>query len=220
MALFRLHETISKKNLSRDNFGDFISRQSRLYSLITYAIECFLIIITVPITLTATLLFAIIVSMESEGGAFYSQTRSGINGSKFKIYKLRSMYINAEKNGPQWAQVNDTRVTKVGHFIRKTRIDELPQLWNVLKGDMSLVGPRPERPEFISEFKKELPDFDKRLLVKPGLTGWAQINGGYELTPAEKLELDMHYIKKQSILFDLYIILITLKVVITGQGAR
>ncbi|WP_037996727.1 sugar transferase, partial [Thermoactinomyces sp. Gus2-1] len=115
---------------------------------------------------------------------------------------------------------NDPRVTRVGKFIRKTRIDELPQLINILRGDMSLIGPRPERPVFTEKFDKEIPGFKKRLLVKPGLTGWAQVNGGYEMTPAEKFELDMFYIQNQSFKMDMQILFRTVWVVVSGNGAR
>lgn len=196
------------------------SSQSGIYNFSIYIFEALLILITLPVTVILTLVFALLVVLESRGGAFYSQIRSGKDGQTFKIYKLRSMYTDAEKNGPQWALANDNRITKVGKFIRKTRVDELPQLWNVLRGDMSIIGPRPERPEFIEEFEKETPNFSKRLAVKPGLTGWAQINGGYELTPAEKLEYDLYYIRNQSILLDLKIMLLTVKIVLTGHGAR
>lgn len=143
-----------------------------------------------------------------------------MNGKRFEIIKLRSMRTDAEKNGPQWAAKNDPRVTRVGKFIRKTRIDELPQLINILRGDMSLIGPRPERPVFTEKFDKEIPGFKKRLLVKPGLTGWAQVNGGYEMTPAEKFELDMFYIQNQSFKMDMQILFRTVWVVVSGNGAR
>ena len=130
------------------------------------------------------------------------------------------MRTDAEKNGPRWAAKNDPRVTRVGKFIRKTRIDELPQLINILRGDMSLIGPRPERPVFTEKFDKEIPGFKKRLLVKPGLTGWAQVNGGYEMTPAEKFELDMFYIQNQSFKMDMQILFRTVWVVVSGNGAR
>ncbi|NLA84778.1 MAG: sugar transferase, partial [Clostridiales bacterium] len=145
--------------------------------------------------------------------------RVGKNGRVYTMYKLRSMYENAEENGAQWAEEDDPRVTKVGKFIRRTRLDELPQLFNVLKGDMSLVGPRPERPIFTYQFNEQIPGFINRLQVKPGLTGWAQVNGGYKLTPAEKLEYDLYYIENRTIWLDIKIMLKTIMVVLTGKGA-
>ena len=130
------------------------------------------------------------------------------------------MVLDAEKNGPQWANKEDPRVTKVGGFIRKTRIDEIPQLLMVLKGDMSLIGPRPEREYFYKEFDKFLPNFKNRLLEKPGLTGWAQVNGGYDLTPEEKLVLDLYYIQHKSLAMDIKIFILTLLIVFTRNGAR
>lgn len=130
------------------------------------------------------------------------------------------MYIDAEKNGAQWAKKNDARVTKIGAFIRRTRIDEIPQLINMLKGDMSLVGPRPERPIFTEQFNKEIPGFKNRIVVKPGITGWAQVNGGYDISPKEKLEFDIYYIKNLSLFMDVKIIFKTIKVIFTGEGAR
>ncbi|WP_221567175.1 exopolysaccharide biosynthesis polyprenyl glycosylphosphotransferase [Alkalihalobacillus sp. TS-13] len=172
------------------------------------------------ITLPLIVLFTLIIKLESKGPAFFLQERVGLNGKIFYIIKLRSMYLDAEKNGAQWALKNDSRVTKVGSFIRKTRIDELPQLINILKGDMSLIGPRPERPIFMNKFNKEIPGFNKRLVVKPGLTGWAQVNGGYEITPKEKLRFDLFYINKISIWLDLHILVKTIKIIFTGEGAR
>lgn len=174
----------------------------------------------IPFAMVITLFFSLLIMMESEGGPFYSQKRLGKDGKCFKIYKLRSMYIDAEKDGPQWASANDNRITKVGKFIRKTRIDELPQIWNILKGDMTIIGPRPERPELISEFEKDIPNFRDRLAIKPGLTGWAQINGGYELTPAEKLNYDLYYITNRSFVLDFKIMVNTIKIILTGHGAR
>ncbi|OCS88264.1 sugar transferase [Caryophanon latum] len=181
-------------------------------------ISCSLIglILSIPILLT----FSILVKAESTGPAFFIQERVGLNGKKFNIYKLRSMVNDAEKNGAQWATKNDARVTRVGKFIRKTRIDEIPQLINVLKGDMSLIGPRPERDVFTEQFEQEIPGFKQRLYIKPGVTGWAQVNGGYDITPKEKYELDMEYIEKQSIKLDIKIIFYTIKIVFTGSGAR
>ena len=164
--------------------------------------------------------FCILILIGSPGSPIYQQKRVGLKGKEFTLYKLRSMRNNAEINGAQWADKNDKRITGIGKFIRKTRIDELPQLINVFKGEMSFIGPRPERKIFIDEFLKAIPDFNDRLLVKPGLTGWAQVNGGYEITPQEKLELDMYYIENQSFLLDLKIIFKTIKIIFTGEGAR
>ncbi|MGI6486219.1 MAG: exopolysaccharide biosynthesis polyprenyl glycosylphosphotransferase [Tepidanaerobacteraceae bacterium] len=166
------------------------------------------------------IIFGIAIMVESPGGVFYTQERLGERGKVFKIYKLRSMVSDAEENGAQWAKENDSRVTKIGRLIRKMRIDEIPQLFNVIKGDMSIVGPRPERPIFTQKFNKEIPGFINRLRVKPGITGWAQVNGGYDLTAKEKYELDMYYIENKGLKLDLLIILKTIKVVLTGDGAR
>lgn len=164
--------------------------------------------------------FGLLTKIEDGGPVFYKQERVGLYGKHFTLYKLRSMRVNAEKNGPQWAEKDDPRVTRVGSFIRKTRIDELPQFYNVLRGDMTLVGPRPERPEFVIRFDQEIPGFISRLQVKPGLTGWAQINGGYDITPKEKLELDLFYIENRSLLFNMRILIKTVLVLFTGSGAR
>ncbi|MEC1525879.1 sugar transferase [Neobacillus niacini] len=174
------------------------------------------LIITAPILLITS----IFVVLDSPGPVLFAQERVGLRGKYFMIYKIRSMVTDAEKNGATWAAKNDPRVTTVGKFIRKTRIDELPQLWNVLKGDMSIVGPRPEIPKFTIQFNEEIPGFVNRLSVKPGLTGWAQINGGYDLTPAQKLEKDMIYINNISLLLDIKIIFKTFFIVFNGKGAR
>lgn len=165
-------------------------------------------------------IFSIAIKMDSKGTVFYRQERVGAKGRYFQLLKLRTMEMDAEKDGPRWAGINDPRVTRIGKFLRKTRIDELPQLINVLKGDMSMIGPRPERPVFTEMFNQRTPGFIKRLAVKPGLTGWAQVNGGYDSTPEEKLAYDLEYIRKRSFFFDMKIILLTFKVVITGEGAR
>lgn len=189
---------------------------NNIKSCIEFILSFLLLILVIPIIILACI--AIIVEIRTI--PFYTQERAGLNGRIFKIYKLRSMYVDAEKDGHKWASENDDRITKVGKFIRKTRIDELPQLINIIKGEMSFIGPRPERPEFIQEFLKGIPDFNDRLLVKPGITGWAQVNGGYSLTPKEKLVLDKYYIENEGFKLDLLILLKTIIVVFTGDGAR
>lgn len=164
--------------------------------------------------------FAALVVLETPGSPFYVQERVGKDGKSFKLTKLRSMRKDAEKTGAQWAQEDDPRVTKIGKFMRKTRIDELPQLLSVLKGDMSLIGPRPERPVFTEQFSREIPGFKHRLLVKPGLTGLAQVNGGYDLSPKEKLVYDLEYIRNLSPALEFKIMLKTARVLFTGEGAR
>ncbi len=185
-------------------------------SSIEFIFSLLLLLFAVPICILA----CIAIYVELRVNPIYTQKRVGLNGRVFKIYKLRSMYIDAEKDGPKWASENDERITKVGRIIRKTRIDELPQLVNILKRDMSFIGPRPERPEFIKEFIKYIPDFNDRLLVKPGITGWAQVNGGYSLTPKEKLEFDKYYIKNRGFKLDLLILIKTIIVIFTRHGAR
>lgn len=166
-------------------------------------------------------IFMILVKIETPGKAFYCQERVGLMGEKITVIKLRSMYSNVEeKTGAMWAQKEDSRVTRVGRFMRKTRIDELPQLLLVFKGDMSLIGPRPERPVFTKQFSENVAGFEQRLLVKPGLSGYAQVHGGYDDTPAEKLKNDMYYIHNISFTTDLLIFFDTIRVVITGDGSR
>jgi len=179
-----------------------------------FALICFII------TLPLLILFCLAIKLESKGPAFFLQERVGLNGKTFYIIKLRSMNINAEKNGAQWATKDDPRITKIGALIRKTRIDEIPQLINILKGDMSLIGPRPERPIFTEQFNKQILGFKNRLAVKPGITGWAQVNGGYDISPGEKLKLDLYYIKNLNFILDIKIIFKTVKVIFTGEGAR
>lgn len=174
------------------------------------------IIIVSPIILI-TCLFVV---LESKGNPIYKQARVGLGNKQFNIYKIRSMVSNAEANGAKWATKNDARVTKVGKFIRMTRIDELPQFINILKGDMTIIGPRPEREIFYVEFEKTIPNFRDRLLIKPGLTGYAQVNGGYDVAPKEKLDLDLYYIKHISLWLDLKILFKTVFIVFSGDGAR
>ncbi len=171
------------------------------------------------------LLTAIAIAAESKGRGtiFYKQVRVGEKGAPFEVIKFRSMRMDAEKNGAQWATQGDDRITTVGRFIRKMRIDELPQLLNVLRGDMSFVGPRPERPEFVEELAKSIPYFHDRHMVKPGITGWAQIGypyGASEDDSRKKLQYDLYYVKNYSLFLDLSIIFQTAEVILWGRGAR
>ncbi|SHE96203.1 exopolysaccharide biosynthesis polyprenyl glycosylphosphotransferase [Seinonella peptonophila] len=193
---------------------------SSAYHIGKRVFEVLFCLLLLVVTLPVLIITAIAIKLESPGPIFYKQVRNGLNGTLFNVIKFRSMRNDAEKNGPQWATQNDARVTRIGQFIRKTRIDELPQLLNVFRGEMSLIGPRPERPIFTEEFAQEIPDFKHRLLVKPGLTGWAQVNGGYDITPKEKLDLDLYYIQNQSMALDTKIFFRTIWVVLTGNGAR
>lgn len=191
-----------------------------IFDIYQRILNIILSIIGLAIGIPLIIIFGIRIKIEDNGPITYKQERLGKGGKRFYIYKLRSMRTDAEKFGAQWAEKDDPRITKVGRFIRKTRIDEIPQLFNILKGDMSLIGPRPERPQFTEQFNREIPGFINRLAVKPGLTGWAQVNGGYDMTPAEKLVEDIYYIKNRSVLLDFKIIFKTVAVVLTGDGAR
>jgi sugar transferase (PEP-CTERM system associated) len=165
----------------------------------------------------------LLVRLSSPGPIFFKQTRVGLGGRNFSVYKFRTMRTDAEVAGAKWATKNDPRVTKVGGFMRKTRLDEVPQLWNVLRGDMGFVGPRPERPEFVPWLSEQIPYFNLRHMIRPGLTGWAQVRYGYGATLAEareKLEFDLYYIKHMTLGLDLLIMFETVKTIIRRQGAQ
>jgi sugar transferase (PEP-CTERM system associated) len=169
------------------------------------------------------LLTAIAVKLESKGPALYHQIRVGLNGKPFRIYKFRSMRQDAEKNGAVWAQKNDNRVTRVGAFIRNTRLDELPQIYNVLAGHMSFVGPRPERPEFVKSLSEQIPYFDMRHKVKPGLMGWAQLKYPYGASVEDaknKLQYDLYYTKNHSFMMDILIMIQTVEIILLGKGVH
>ena len=176
---------------------------------------CALIVLAIPMVVIAAK-----IKLESPGPVIYSQRRVGKNGKIFNVYKFRSMYSDAEARGARWAAGDDPRVTPFGKFMREKRIDEIPQFWNIVKGDMSLIGPRPERPAFCLEFEKRIHGWNYRTLVRPGLSGLAQVTGGYDLLPKEKAVLDLKYIEHRNAALDLKIILKTLGVVSTGEGAR
>ncbi|MGH8013171.1 MAG: sugar transferase [Candidatus Binataceae bacterium] len=197
---------------------------SRMSSTIKRAVDMVGALVLGIVSLPLWPLLAIAVKLDSEGPLFYTQRRVGLNDSYFRIYKFRSMRHDAESTtGPTWAGDNDPRITRVGATLRKFRLDELPQLWNVLRGDMSLVGPRPERPEFVGELSKAFPLYDYRHFVRPGLTGWAQVCYPYGATfddAREKLCYDLYYIKNQSLVLDIQIMLQSTKVVLFGRGSR
>lgn len=196
------------------------NKNNGLYVFLKRIIDILLSVLSLIIIIPVIVFFSLIIIIDSPGNPFYVQERMGLMGRKFKIIKLRSMRLDAEKNGAQWAKQEDPRITKVGRFLRKTRIDELPQIWNVIKGDMSLIGPRPERPIFVEEFSQYIHNFPKRLEIKPGLTGWAQVNGGYDIDPEAKLKLDLYYINNCNVIMDIKILLKTINIVLTGEGAR
>lgn len=159
--------------------------------------------------------------LANKGPMFYTQERVGKNGESFKIYKLRSMVIDAEKQGAVWAQKNDTRITRFGKFLRKSRLDEFPQFINIIKGEMSIIGPRPERPVFVEELAKEIPFYPTRHIIKPGLTGWAQVNTSYGSTVKDsllKLQYDLYYIKYRNVFLDFKIVIKTLSTIIFFRG--
>lgn len=174
-----------------------------------------LIILALPM-----LIIAIAIRWDSKGPIIYCQKRLGLDGKQFTLYKFRSMRQDAEKNGVKWADEHDNRVTKVGRYLRDHRLDEFPQFFNILFGQMSLVGPRPERKCFYDEFEQYIVGFSQRLKVVPGLTGLAQISGGYDLKPEEKIQYDVRYIMTRSLWLDLKIIFKTIFIVFNRNGAR
>ncbi|WP_158911077.1 TIGR03013 family XrtA/PEP-CTERM system glycosyltransferase [Granulicella sp. L56] len=188
----------------------------RIVSTLTAAIGLLLFLPFFPFVV-------LMVRMSSPGPIFFRQTRVGMGGRNFSVYKFRTMRTDAEAAGAKWATKNDPRVTRIGMFMRKTRLDEVPQLWNVLRGDMGFVGPRPERPEFVPWLSEQIPYFDLRHMIRPGLTGWAQVRYGYGATLAqsrEKLEFDLYYIKHMTLGLDLLIMFETIKTIIRRQGAQ
>lgn len=167
------------------------------------------------------LVIALCVKCSSEGTVLYRQERLGLNGKKIDVIKFRSMRMDAEQDAIRWSMGDDDpRITKVGRFLRKSRLDELPQLWCILKGDMSVVGPRPEREAYYERFEQYIHGFSERLKVKPGLTGLAQVRGGYYLMPQEKVLYDVEYIKKRSLWLDIKIVIETVAIVFTHEGAK
>ena len=191
------------------------------YDFVKRAMDIFCSLLGLIIAAIPMLIIAIVVKCTSRGGALYKQERLGLNGKPFMIVKFRTMVADAEKNGAQWSDgESDSRITKVGAFLRATRLDELPQLWTCFTGQLSIVGPRPERAMFYTEFEKHVHGFSERLKVKPGLTGLAQVSGGYDLKPEEKVVFDIEYIKNRSVAQDIKIIFKTVGVVLFRKGAK
>lgn len=220
-----LEESLTGRVRSRyfyeNNLGTL--QPSGIYQIIKRVIDVIAVLVTLPITVCIMLITAIAIRLESKGNVLFIQKRVGQGGKEFNLYKFRSMCQDSEKDGAKFATTNDMRITKVGKFIRKTRIDELPQFFNVLKGDMSLIGPRPEQKVFVDKFIKEIPFYNYRHIVKPGISGWAQVIQGYTADVNDtkiKLQYDLYYIKNFSIWLDILIVFKTIKTMLTGFGAR
>ena len=222
------HEVV-RAHLSVKDFGNdkkFVVsypqtiNEKKLFLFVKRLFDIALSVCCIVLFLIPGVIISACVALTSKGPVIYSQKRLGKNGTEFDIYKFRTMVSDAEKDGAVWARKDDDRVTPIGAILRKTHLDEIPQFWNILKGDMSFVGPRPEREVFYDKFDEYIVGFRNRLLVKPGLTGWAQINGGYELKPEEKVAWDIEYIEKQSFAIDLKCIFNTYKLLFGDKQAR
>ena len=198
-------------------------RQARLSGFARTALHRGVALVGGIVSLPIALLTAVLIKLESSGPVLYKQERVGKNGRPFTLLKFRSMRADAEKDGPVWAQTGDDRVTRVGRVIRTIRVDEIPQFWNILKGEMNFVGPRPERPHFVAQLAEEIPFYEQRHLIAPGLTGWAQIKYPYGSSiddARQKLQYDLYYIKNQSLVLDAMILFETVKTILFGRGAR
>ncbi len=211
-----LKEKVPLRDIDEAWLLEHITRRRQFYDEMGRGIEVLFALALQVILLPLEIVVALLVALTSRGPVIYRHIRVGRDGKHFMLYKFRSMRADAEKEGVQWTAVNDPRITPVGKLIRRTKIDELPQLWNILKGDLSFVGPRPERPEFESQLEETVPYYRIRHLVKPGLSGWAQINYRYGASHEEayeKLQYDLYYLKRRSLLVDFAIVLKTLKTV-------
>ncbi|HEY7786298.1 MAG TPA: TIGR03013 family XrtA/PEP-CTERM system glycosyltransferase [Pyrinomonadaceae bacterium] len=198
-------------------------RQAKLAGISRNVVHWLVAFIGALLSLPVALVTAILIKLDSPGPVLYKQERVGKNGEVFTLMKFRSMRTDAEADGPVWASKSDDRTTRVGQIIRKTRIDEIPQFWNILRGEMSFVGPRPERPHFVSQLAREIPYYEQRHLIAPGLTGWAQIKYPYGASiedARQKLQYDLFYIKNQSLMLDAIVLFETIKIILFGRGAR
>ncbi len=208
-----------EKFVKKYNFMKLNTFQNRVKRFGDVFLSICLLLLTLPILFLASIL----IWLTDQSTIIYKQKRVGKNGKEFFIYKLRTMVLDAEKTGPKWVSIRDKRITLIGKFLRKTRIDEIPQLICVLNGDMSLIGPRPERPEIEVDLKKSIDNYELRYLVKPGLSGWAQVNANYAASidgVKLKLSYDLYYISNQSVLIDFLILIKTIKVVFTAKGSE
>jgi sugar transferase (PEP-CTERM system associated) len=198
-------------------------RQKRFASLARMLVHRLAALIGFLLSLPIIIVTAILIKLDSRGPIFYKQERVGKNGRTFVLMKFRSMRVDAEKEGPVWASKGDDRTTRVGRIIRKIRVDEIPQFWNILKGEMNFVGPRPERPHFVAQLAEEIPYYEQRHLIAPGLTGWAQIKYPYGASiedARQKLQYDLFYIKNHGLVFDAIILFETVKIILFGRGAQ
>jgi sugar transferase (PEP-CTERM system associated) len=198
-------------------------RQKKVAGLARTAVHWLVALLGAILSLPIVLVTAILIKLESRGPIFYKQERVGKNGRTFVLTKFRSMRVDAEQDGPVWATKRDSRTTRIGRVIRKIRVDEIPQFWNILKGEMSFVGPRPERPHFVAQLADAIPFYEQRHLIAPGLTGWAQIKYPYGSSiedARQKLQYDLFYIKNQGLILDAIIIFETIKIILFGRGAQ
>jgi len=202
-----------------EDLGDI--QMSRRYAFLKRLLDVLFSIVALIVLALPILIISLLVKFSSKGTVFYKQERLGLNGKKFDVIKFRTMDMNAEKDGCRWSDGDDDpRITSIGRFLRKSRLDEIPQFWCILKGEMSLVGPRPERECFYNELEEYIHGFSQRLKVKPGLTGLAQVKGGYYLKPEEKIIYDIEYIKKRTLKLDIKLVFDTFKVVLKREGAK
>lgn len=215
--------SVTVNQLNQNNTKSINSAISSNYLNIKRVLDVVTIIAVLPFVAVLMAMTALAIKLESSGSVFFWQKRVGMNGKTFNMMKFRSMTSDSEQHGSQFAQSNDMRVTRVGKFIRKFRIDETPQLWNVIKGDMSIIGPRPEQESFVNEFNQTIPNYSLRHLVRPGITGLAQTEQGYVADAdgtVTKLKYDLYYINNLSFMTDLQITLKTIYTILTGFGAR
>jgi sugar transferase (PEP-CTERM system associated) len=198
-------------------------RQARISGFARNAVHRFVAAMGAVLSLPLSLVTAVLIKLDSRGPVFYRQERVGKNGRPFTLLKFRSMGVDAEDSGPVWASKGDDRATRVGRIIRKIRVDEIPQFWNILRGEMNFVGPRPERPHFVAQLAREIPYYEQRHLIPPGLTGWAQIKYPYGASiedARQKLQYDLFYIKNQSLILDAIVLFETIKIILFGRGAQ